>query len=69
MVCCHHQSTIQHLNHPPYWPDWVLVDFFLLPNMKEALVRHTADADSLKTAWVGVTTTIAKKSFTADFRQ
>ena len=37
--------------------------------MKEtlAVAVHTKTADSLKTAWVGVTATIAKKAFAAAF--
>ena len=35
--------------------------------MKETLAVHTKTADSLKTAWVGVTATIAKKAFAAAF--
>ena len=47
--------------------DWAPADVFLLPHMKETLAVHTKTTDSLKTTWVGVTATIAKKAFAAAF--
>ena len=39
--------------------------FFWVPCVNKALDEHTAAADSLNTAWGGVTATISKEMFTA----
>ena len=62
-------NAIQRLEHPPYSPDLAPADFFLFPRVKEALAGHTLTADSLKTAWDGVTATITKEAFTAAFEK
>ena len=62
-------ANIQYMEHPPFSLKWVQAGFFLFPCVKEALDGQSAAADSLNTAWFGVTTTIAKKTIAAAFRR
>lgn len=61
--------SIPLLEHPPYSPDLAPADFFLFPKVKEMLAGHTLTAGGVKTAWEGVTRTIAKEDYATAFRR
>ena len=62
-------KKIQLLPHPPYSPDLAPADFFLFRRVKEELAGLHLTQESLKTAWEGVTRTIAEDEFAAAFRR
>jgi hypothetical protein len=62
-------KKIQLLPHPPYSPDLAPADFLLFRRVKEELAGLHLTQESLKTAWEGVTRTIAEDEFAAAFRR
>jgi hypothetical protein len=60
-------KQIQLLPHHSYSPDLALVDFFLFRKVKKQLACLYLTQESLKSAWEGVTHTIAKDKFATAF--
>ena len=61
--------SIPVLEHAPYSPYLAPADFFLFPKVKELLAGMNIAADGVKTAWEGVTRTIAEEEYAAAFRR
>jgi len=62
-------NALQLLEQPPYLPDLALADFFLFRRVKEELAGLSSDQNCLKSAWEGVTRSIAAQAFATAFQQ
>jgi hypothetical protein len=59
---------VQRLEHPPYLPNLVPADFFLLKKIKWGLAGHSLYQDSIKNAWEGVARSLIAINLAVAFR-
>ena len=63
------RDDIEVMDHPPYSPDLAPCDFFLFPKLKNKLAGDFLSAESFKTRWSGVASTLSTEDYTMAFQK